>query len=192
MKKFFSVFLSIIFAICLLATLLLSVIRFNFSYSTITQLAGELLKPVSKAAVPVPEDDGLFHPGDKIITYAAYDEYDIGDFDFSSMDLTNLDINEMVQTYLDAYDIDVEPELIAEILASPDISQVVDKYADEIINYEVSGEKIEAVCMLPGYTHNIINLSDTEDLITVMWANESFEPTKPDTFREEVDSHFKS
>ena len=135
MKKFFSVFLSIIFALCLLATLLLSVIRFNFSYSTITQLAGELLKPVSKAAVPVPEDDGLFHPGDKIITYAAYDEYDIGDFDFSSMDLTNLDINEMVQTYLDAYDIDVEPELIAEILASPDISQVVDKYADEIINY---------------------------------------------------------
>ena len=64
--------------------------------------------------------------------------------------------------------------------------------SDEIINYEVSGEKIEAVCMLPGYTHNIINLSDTEDLITVMWANESFEPTKPDTFREEVDSHFKA
>ncbi len=63
--------------------------------------------------------------------------------------------------------------------------------SDEIINYEVSGEKIEAVCMLPGYTHNIINLSETEDLITVMWANESFEPEKPDTFREEVDSHFK-
>lgn len=63
--------------------------------------------------------------------------------------------------------------------------------SDEIINIEVSGEKIEAVCMLPGYTHNIINLSETEDLITVMWANEGFEPTKPDTFREEVDSHFK-
>lgn len=63
--------------------------------------------------------------------------------------------------------------------------------SDEIINIEVSGEKIEAVCMLPGYTHNIINLSDTEDLITVMWANEGFEPEKPDTFREEVDSHFK-
>lgn len=63
--------------------------------------------------------------------------------------------------------------------------------SDEIINFEVSGEKIEAVCMLPGYTHNIINLSDTEDLITVMWANEGFEPEKPDTFREEVDSHFK-
>lgn len=63
--------------------------------------------------------------------------------------------------------------------------------SDKIINYEVSGEKIEAVCMLPGYTHNIINLSETEDLITVMWANESFEPDKPDTFSEEVESHFK-
>ncbi len=63
--------------------------------------------------------------------------------------------------------------------------------SDEIISFEVSGEKIEAVCMLPGYTHNIINLSETEDLITVMWANEGFEPEKPDTFREEVDSHFK-
>ena len=61
--------------------------------------------------------------------------------------------------------------------------------SDEIINIEVSGDKIEAVCMLPGYTHNIINLSETENLITVMWANESFQPTKPDTFSEEVDSH---
>ena len=58
---------------------------------------------------------------------------------------------------------------------------------DEVLNYEVSGEKIEAVHMLPGYTHNIINLSDTEDLVTVMWANESFDPAKPDTFFEPVD-----
>ena len=63
--------------------------------------------------------------------------------------------------------------------------------SDEVVNYEVSGDKIEAVCMLPGYTHNIINLSDKEDLITVMWANESFKPANPDTFKEEVDSHFK-
>ncbi len=62
---------------------------------------------------------------------------------------------------------------------------------DEVMNIEVNGDKMEAVCMLPGYTHNIINLSDTEDLITVMWANESFKLTKPDTFNEEVDSHFK-
>lgn len=57
---------------------------------------------------------------------------------------------------------------------------------DEVLRFEVNGEKIEAVHMLPGYTHNIINLSDTEDLVTVMWANESFDPNKPDTFFEEV------
>lgn len=57
---------------------------------------------------------------------------------------------------------------------------------DEVLDFEVSGEKIEAVHMLPGYTHNIINLSDTEDLVTVMWANEAFDPNKPDTFFEKV------
>ena len=54
-------------------------------------------------------------------------------------------------------------------------------------NYEVSGDKIEAIQMLPGYTHNIINLSETEDLVTVMWANESFDRLHPDTFYENVD-----
>jgi len=58
---------------------------------------------------------------------------------------------------------------------------------DEVLNFEVSGEKIEAVHMLPGYTHNIINLSDTDDLVTVMWANECFDPNKPDTFFEIVE-----
>ena len=57
---------------------------------------------------------------------------------------------------------------------------------EEVLEFYVSGEKIEAVHMLPGYTHNIINLSDTEDLVTVMWANESFDPNKPDTFFEVV------
>ena len=59
--------------------------------------------------------------------------------------------------------------------------------SDEVLNFEVSGEKIEAVHMLPGYTHNIINLSDTEDLVTVMWANEAFDPSKPDTYFEKVE-----
>ena len=59
--------------------------------------------------------------------------------------------------------------------------------SDEVLNFEVSGEKIEAVHMLPGYTHNIINLSDTENLVTVMWANEQFDPTHPDTFFEIVE-----
>ena len=58
---------------------------------------------------------------------------------------------------------------------------------DEVLNFEVSGEKIEAVHMLPGYTHHIINLSETENLVTVMWANESFDPNKPDTFFEVVE-----
>ena len=58
--------------------------------------------------------------------------------------------------------------------------------SDEVLRFEVSGEKIEAVHMLPGYTHNIINLSNTEKLITVMWANEQFDKDKPDTFFEKV------
>ena len=58
--------------------------------------------------------------------------------------------------------------------------------SDEVIEFEVSGEKIEAIHMLPGYTHNIINLSDTQDLVTVMWANEPFDPQHPDTFFEKV------
>ena len=58
--------------------------------------------------------------------------------------------------------------------------------SDEVLRFYVSGEKQEAVHMLPGYTHNIINLSDTENLVTVMWANESFDKSKPDTFFEEV------
>jgi len=57
---------------------------------------------------------------------------------------------------------------------------------EEIIEFEVSGEKLEAVHMLPGYTHNIINLSDTDNLVTIMWANEVFDKNKPDTFFEEV------
>ena len=57
---------------------------------------------------------------------------------------------------------------------------------EEVLNFEVSGERIQAVHMLPGYTHNIINLSDTEDLVTLMWANEQFDPNRPDTFYEQV------
>lgn len=57
---------------------------------------------------------------------------------------------------------------------------------DEVLNFEVSGDKIEAVHMLPGYTHNIINLSNTENLVTVMYCNECFDPNKPDTYFEPV------
>ena len=57
----------------------------------------------------------------------------------------------------------------------------------EVLNFEVSGEKIQAVHMLPGYTHNIINLSNTEHLVTLMWANEQFDPNRPDTYFEPVE-----
>ncbi len=58
--------------------------------------------------------------------------------------------------------------------------------SDEVLEYEVSGDKIEAVYMLPGYTHNIINLSETENMVTLMWANEQFDPNYPDTYGEIV------
>lgn len=60
---------------------------------------------------------------------------------------------------------------------------------DEVLNFEVSGDKIEMVHMLPGYTHNIINLSETENLVTVMWANEPFDSGHPDTFYEPVEEY---
>ena len=59
--------------------------------------------------------------------------------------------------------------------------------SDEVLNFEVSGDRIEAVHMLPGYTHNIINLSETERLVTLMWANEPFDPNHPDTYFEPVE-----
>ena len=59
---------------------------------------------------------------------------------------------------------------------------------EEVVNFEVSGDKIEVIEMIPGYTHNIINLSDTEDLVTFMWANETFDPNRPDTYFEKVEN----
>lgn len=74
------------------------------------------------------------------------------------------------------------------VVSGKGLIQMRDIYSDEIIEFYVSGERIEAVHMLPGYTHNIINLSETDNLVTVMWANEIFDPNKPDTFYEEVNS----
>ena len=58
--------------------------------------------------------------------------------------------------------------------------------AYEVREFEVWGEQMRAVIMLPGYAHSIINLEEDRDLVTVMWANEAFDPAYPDTFREEV------
>lgn len=135
MRKFFSVLLSILFAVCFLITALLGIVRKDFSYSAITKMAGEILKPVSKIE---PVNDGLFHPGDVRYSLAAYEDYgdfDISALDLSSVDFTNLDVNELVQTYLDAAGVEVEPEFIAEVLASPEVSDFVDKYAGEVVSY---------------------------------------------------------
>lgn len=135
MKKFFSVLLSIIFAVALLGTLLLSVVRFNFSYSSITKIFSEMMRPVSAAPVM---NDGLFHPGHIRYSLAQYEDF--GDFDFSSVDLSsidlsNMDVNEIVQQYINATGVEVEPETISEILASPEVSEFVDKYVGEIVDY---------------------------------------------------------
>lgn len=131
MKKFFSVLLSIIFAICLFATIILGIARANLSTSKITELAGQFFK-ISKAPVIQFEDDGLFYPEQKVIINAQYNP---SDFDLSSIDLTNMDINEIVQSYLAENDINVEPEVVAQILSSPEIKETVNQYADEIMNY---------------------------------------------------------
>lgn len=72
------------------------------------------------------------------------------------------------------------------VVAGEGLIQQRNVLTDEVLEWRVSGRKIEAVQMLPGYTHNIINLSDTEDLVTVMWCNECFDPQRPDTFFEPV------
>ena len=72
------------------------------------------------------------------------------------------------------------------VVAGEGLIQQRNILTEEVLEWRVSGKKIEAVQMLPGYTHNIINLSDTEDLVTVMWCNECFDPSKPDTFFEPV------
>lgn len=75
------------------------------------------------------------------------------------------------------------------VVAGHGLIQLRKEGSDEVWNYEVSGEKIQAVHMLPGYTHNIINLSDTEDLVTVMYCNEIFNPNRPDTYFDPVENN---
>lgn len=73
------------------------------------------------------------------------------------------------------------------VVSGHGLIQLRKKGTDEVLNYEVSGDKIQSVIMLPGYTHNIINLSDTEDLVTVMYCNEIFDPNRPDTYFDKVE-----
>ena len=72
------------------------------------------------------------------------------------------------------------------VVSGHGLIQMCKEGTDEVLNYEVSGDKIQSVIMLPGYTHNIINLSETEDLVTVMYCNEVFNPERPDTYFDKV------
>ena len=72
------------------------------------------------------------------------------------------------------------------VVAGHGLIQERNIHTGETVEFEVSGDKIEAVHMIPGWTHNIINLSETENLVTLMWANEPFDANHPDTFFEKV------
>ena len=136
MKKFFSVLLSILFALCLLFTLILGVVRFNFSYSTITNIASKALKPVSKA---LPQNKGgLFYPGSAKVSLATltFDgDMENFEFNFSSKDLKDLDINAIVKDCLNQAGVNASPEFVTDLLASPEMSAFVDKYAEEVVDY---------------------------------------------------------
>lgn len=73
------------------------------------------------------------------------------------------------------------------VVSGHGLIQMRKEESDEVIEYEVSGDRIQSVIMLPGYTHNIINLSETEDLVTVMYCNEVFNPERPDTYFDKVE-----
>ena len=158
MKKFLSILFSIVFAIALFLTLVLSIVRFNFSFSTISDLASQLLSPTAKTSSIQNSNSGLFYPEDKIIIYTDYqDDFDLSEIDLSNIDLQNMDINEIVQQYLDAADLDVEPEFVAEILASPEVTQAVEKYSTEIINYMTGAS--EELNIDPAEITKVINVS---------------------------------
>ena len=141
MRKVFSVILSVIFGLCLLATLLLGVVRFNFSYSVITKIASEVMRPVSMNE-KVHFNDGVFYPEQKVLGLAQYEDFGyefdpsaLEDIDLSQLDLGSMDVNTIVQSYLEKAGVDVEPEFIADVLASPEVSDFVDKYVGEVVNY---------------------------------------------------------
>ena len=134
MKKLLSVVVSILFAVALLCTLLLGIVRKNVSGSTLTNLAVELMKPVAMET----HDNGLFYPdeGKKLMSvqYSSSD-FDLSGVDFSNIDLKNLDINALVTEYCQAAGVDVDAEFVSEVLADPKTAKFVDKYVAEITEY---------------------------------------------------------
>lgn len=120
-------------------TLLTGVLRSNLSVSSLLDTAKKVL--IADASIQYP-DDGLYHPGQKQVFVTQYEDFDLSSIDISSLDLSSMDVNQIVQSYLDANNLEVDPEVIAEIISSPEVSEVVEKYTGEILAY-TTGEKTE-------------------------------------------------
>jgi len=137
MKKFFSIVLSIVFALALLVTLLLGIARKHIQPSIITNLAGEILKPVAYEK----HDNGLFYPDEwNVVQTVQYEMPE--DFDFSTLDFENLDVAEIISAIGSEYGVDLDEEFVAEVLQDPETANLVNSYTTEIIDY-MTGAKEE-------------------------------------------------
>lgn len=137
MKKFLSVLLSILFAVALLGTLVLGIARTYVKPSIITDIAGELFKPVAYEK----HDNGLFYPDEWNVVQVVDYEMPEG-IDFSNIDLKSFDIAEIVNAFGEEYGFDVDDEFIAEILQDPETANLVNSYTNEILDY-VTGTSTE-------------------------------------------------
>lgn len=137
MKKLGSILLSIVFAICLLATLLLGIVREKLNVGTVMDLVADMLKPVAVLDCP---DTGLYYPEyGKEISTVQYEEYgfDLDSLDLSNIDLENLNINELVTEILQENGVEVDAEFVAEVLEDKQSQEFLNKYVGQITEYLV-------------------------------------------------------
>lgn len=134
MKKFGSIVLSFLFAVALLGTLLLGIVRNYVKPSVITDFAGELFRPVAYEK----NNNGLFYLDER--NFIKTVDYDVSkEFDFSDLDLNNLDLAEIVSDIGQEYGVDLDMEFIADILTDPETSDLVNSYTNEIVDYIQGG-----------------------------------------------------
>lgn len=130
MKKFGSIVLNILFAVALLGILLLGIVRNYVKPSVITDFAGELFRPVAYEK----NNNGLFYLDER--NFIKTVDYDVSnEFDFSDLDLNNLDLAEIVSDIGQEYGVDSDMEFIADILTDPETSDLVNSYTNEIVDY---------------------------------------------------------
>lgn len=130
MKKFGSIVLNILFAVALLGILLLGIVRNYVKPSVITDFAGELFRPVAYEK----NNNGLFYLDER--NFIKTVDYDVSnEFDFSDLDLNNLDLAEIVSDIGQEYGVDLDMEFIADILTDPETSDLVNSYTNEIVDY---------------------------------------------------------